>query len=261
MIIRNISIRSKLIMTSLILVVLLSLLALIYVDASRRLSDQSVLLKERNELDRRFLALQNDFYALSAEAIPAELAALLQQIHGMEEQLGVVVTHEIPAHNQAVSAEADQMRSLLDQLEESLRLYAGTDQAPRIRARTDMEILGACMEELNMALSGAGEQARKRGNRHLGLSLALAIFILTNSLLIFAVNLSKAFRNVSEQTLKLSRGAIPPPLDDKQDNEFGKIAAHLNVHTGELQKKIQLISSMSKEGPGELFTPDAEDEL
>ncbi|MEA3462871.1 MAG: PAS domain S-box protein, partial [Bacteroidota bacterium] len=41
----------------------------------------------------------------------------------------------------------------------------------------------------------------------------------------------------------------------------GDIAGNLNTHTSELQKKIRLITSMSEEGPGEIFTPEAEDEL
>ncbi len=261
MIIRNISLRSKLIGTSLILVVLLSLLALIYMDASRQLSDQSELLKERSELNRRFLSLQNGFLALSPGRVPAELAELLQQIHGVEEQIGVLNAYEIPAYEEALRPKADQILSQLDRLEENLRFYTDQNQASWIRARTDMELLGAFMEEMNLALTEAEEDMWKRRNMQLGISLALAILILTTALIIFTVNLSRAFRHLYDQTRKLSRGAVPPPLDDSQDNEFGKIAAVLNLHTSELEKKIQLISTMSKDGPGELFTPEAEDEL
>ncbi len=248
-------------MTSLILVILLSLLALIYMDASRRLSNQSELLKERNELNMRFLSFQNSFHAFSPGKNAGELADLLQQIHRVEEQISVVKAHEINSRNEAVSLKADQVNSLLERIEESLRVNADSEEAPGIRAQTDMNLLGAFMEELNLALTESEDSARKRRNLHLGLSLALAIFFLTNALIIFTMNLSNSFRELSDHTRKLSRGSVPSPLDSSQENEFGKIAAHLNLYISELQKKIHLISTMSKEGPGELFTPEAEDEL
>ena len=55
MIIRNISIRSKLIMTTLIMVMLLTVLALIYLDATSRVVSQSEFLIDHAELNKEFL--------------------------------------------------------------------------------------------------------------------------------------------------------------------------------------------------------------
>jgi methyl-accepting chemotaxis protein len=261
MIIRNISIRSKLILTSLILVILLSLLALIYMDASRRLASQSELLNDRSKLNTEFLALQNSFHSLLPGQRPEELAELLQQIHGTEEQIRVLLAYDISSRAESVMRKADQILTQLERFEENLRSIRDSDGVPGIQAQTDINLLGAFMEEFNMALAEAGGQARNRRNLQLGLSMTLGISLLTCYLIIFTMNLSKSFRDLSAHTRKLSKGIVPPPLDTDQDNEFGKIAAYLNLHTSELRKKIQLISTMSQEGPGKLFTPEDEDEL
>ena len=81
MIIRNISVRSKLIMTTLVLVMLLIILALIYMDTSRRVESHAELLKERSGLNSNYLSLQNSFQALKTEESPVEKANLLRQLH------------------------------------------------------------------------------------------------------------------------------------------------------------------------------------
>jgi len=248
-------------MTSLILVILLSLLALIYMDASRRLANQSELLNKRSGLNTEFISLQNSFHALLPGQRPGELAELLQQIHGMEEQIRVLLAYDISSRAEGVMLKADQILTLLERFEENLRTIREPDGAPGIQAQTDMNLLGAYMEEFNKALAEAGDKARKQRNLQLGLSMFLGIFLLTSYMIIFTMNLSKSFRALSDHAQKLSKGTVPPPLDAAQNNEFGKIAAHLNLHSSELQKKIRLISSMSQEGPGKLFTPEDEDEL
>jgi PAS domain S-box-containing protein len=75
------------------------------------------------------------------------------------------------------------------------------------------------------------------------------------------MNIRSSFRKLSGYTHKLSRGIIPTPLETTTGSEFGRIATHLNQHASFLQKKVGLITDMSEDGPGELFTPDAEDEL
>ncbi|MEA3461158.1 MAG: hypothetical protein U9R49_04700, partial [Bacteroidota bacterium] len=194
MIIRNISIRSLLIMTSLVLVLLLSLLTLVYMDASRRVVRHSELLAERSKLNIGFLSLQNNFHSLSPEEKPGELSDLLQQIHHLEEQIRVVISHEISSRDERVTRKAEQILSLLENFERTLRINNDTDRVSNMQARTDMDLLGAFMEELNLALSEAEENARKRRNLQMGLSMALGIFILANYLIIFTMNLTRAFR-------------------------------------------------------------------
>ena len=79
-------------MTTLILVMLLMLLALIYLDATRQVESQSELLKDRSELIGGFLSLQNKFYTLSGQERPGELSYLLQQIHQMKEHFREDIT-------------------------------------------------------------------------------------------------------------------------------------------------------------------------
>ena len=261
MIIRNISVRSKLILTTLILVMLLTLLALVYMDASSRMVSQSELLRDHSELNSGFLSLQNQFHTLATEERPGELADLLRQIHQVEEELRIVMLHETTARFEGVIRKADQILSLLGRFEETMRITGHTDPVQRIHAQTDMELLGAFMEEMDQALSEAEEQTQKQRSRQLGIIMALGVFILANFLIVFTMNLGKSFTKLSRYTRKLSSGSLPPPLDSSQGDEFGSIAGDLNLHTSELQKKIDLIASMSEEGPGKIFRPEAGDEL
>jgi PAS domain S-box-containing protein len=261
MIIRNISIRSKLIMATPILVLLMMLLALIYLDATRRVVSQSELLKARTELNSGFLSLQNKFYNLSAEERPGELSDFLQQIRQMEEQIRLLISHETLSREESVIRKSEEILSLLGRFEEMLRISGDSDLFPGIQARTDMDLTGAFMEDMNQVLTEAESKARIRRNRQLGISMALGIFILTSFLILFAMNIRKSFQELSNHTLELSRGSLPPPLDSSREDEFGEIAGHLNLHARHLSEKIDLLSSMSEEGPGELFTPEAEDKL
>ena len=261
MIIRNTSIRSKLILTTLILVLLLMALALVFLDATRRVESQSEFLRERSELNSGFLSLQNSFYALSVEGRPGELSDLLQQIHRVEEQMRLVLAHEISARDEGVSRKAEQIRSLLGSFEEAMRIGNDSEPGPGIRALTHMDLLGAMMDELNQALTDAANRDQKQRNRQLGIIMALGIFILANILILFTLNIGKSFRDLSRYTGELSKGSFPAPLDAERGDEFGEIAAQLNLHLQDLQKKISLISTMSEDGPGELFTPEVEDKL
>jgi len=261
MIIRNISIRSKLIMTTLFLVMLLTLLALIYLDATRRVESQSEFLRDRSELNKGFQSLQNSFYSLSAEGRPGELSDLLQQRDGLEEDLRTVLAHEISSREESVTRKAEQIRSLLVSLEENLRIKRDSGPGPGIQARTDMELLGAKMEDLNQALTEVANRAHLQRNWQLGLAMALGIFLLANVLIFFTTNIGKSFSDLTRYAQKLGKGSFPPPLDSTRGDEFGDIAGHLNLHISDLQKKIDLISTMSQEGPGELFTPGTEDKL
>ena len=255
MIIRNISVQSKLILTTLVLVVLLLVMMLVYMDASRRMVNQSELLKARTELNSGYLSLQNSFHNLVSEERPGNLADLLRQIPVVEKQVRRVMTHEIAAPDREVLRKSEQLLTLLEQFREALG-SGHNDQA-----RTHMEVLVSYMEELEQALSAAALQTRKTGNRQLGIFMGLGIFILACILILFTMNTGRSFSKLKHFTGKLSRGSLPPPLDATQGDEFGDIAASLNLHTTDLQKKIKLIRTMSEEGPGEIFTPQAGDEL
>ncbi|MDF1573592.1 MAG: hypothetical protein P1P86_00165 [Bacteroidales bacterium] len=67
MIFQNLSVRSKLILTTLFLVLVMIILALIYMDASRRLETQAELLNKHSGPDSSSLSLQNSSYAMDEE--------------------------------------------------------------------------------------------------------------------------------------------------------------------------------------------------
>lgn len=251
MILRNISVRSKLILTTLILVLVLVLLAVIYMDASRRVESYAELLKDRTELASRFLSLQNSFHVQNREENVVQTTDLLRKLHQVEEGLHQIRSHEITLREEGVARKTDQILSLLTRFEESLS----------ISGQANIELLGVYLEELEEELAGAESQARKRSKRSLGWSMALGILILATYLIFFTWNLDRGFSHLAHFTRLLGRGSIPPPLDPSRGDEFGKIAEDLNLHSRDLQKKIQLISSMSQEGPGEIFTVEDEDEL
>lgn len=248
MIIKNISVRSKLIMATLALVMLLIILGLVYMDAARRVESQSELLKAQSELNSGFLSLQNSYYALTSDERPGNTADLLRQILQVEEQVQNIMLHEIAADNRDLLRIADRAISQLQQFQGA-------------QTQAHMEILGVYMEELDQALSKAESQTQKERNRQMGMMMLLGVFILANILIIFTMNLGKSFVTLSQYTRKLSKGSLPSPLDASRGDEFGEIAEGLNIHTGDLQKKINLIRSMSHDGPGEIFRPEAEDEL
>ena len=261
MIIRNVSIKSKLILATALIVLLLMVLSLIYLDSSRGLEVQSALLKVRSELNSEFLGLQNRFLALSAEDHPGEFSDLIQSLHRTEEKIGPVRSQELVAKNEQIRRKADAILSLLERFEERLLNTRSTGPDLLQQARIDMELLGTYMEELNQALRDAGEQFRKKKNRQLATGMALVIFILANAFILFAMNIQKSFAKLSGYAEKLGKGDLPPPLDSSQGDEFGDLAEKLNQHTLSLQKKMDWISSLSRDKPVEIFRPEAEDKL
>ena len=261
MIIRNILVRTKLLLTTLIVVLVLVVLTLIFMDASNRLDKQAGLLKDRSELNSGFLSLQSNFYSLAREGGVSEVALFLQELHQVEEQMRLVLLHETSARNESIVRTGDQILSLLGRFDETLRVSSEDQKFPGVQAHTDMELVGGLIKDLDQTLSETQNQIRERGKRQLGILMALGIFFLANYLIFFAVQLTHSFRNLSLFTQKLSKGTLPSPLDASHADEFGNIAGYLNIHRQDLQKKIALISSMSEDGPGEIFTPDAEDQL
>ena len=261
MIIRNLSIKSKLILTTLILVLLLMALGLIFLDTKGRLARQTELLEDQWDLNSGFISLQNSFLALPEKESPEALSDLLYQAHSLTEQIGRIQTHEITSGNELLTRKAEQANALLARFEEALREVPGADQPAGTQAKTDLTLLGAYLKEINQVLFDAEDHARKQQTRLLVTALALGIFLVANLLIIFAMNLQRSFQALTDQALQFSKGSIPPPLDSGRRDEFGVIAGHMNRLAEELQKKIHWISSMSGEGSGEIFRPESEDEL
>ena len=109
------------------------------------------------------------------EGRPDELSDILQQIHRVEELVNTVLTHDTSFRNEGVKRRLKQVRSLLKNFEETLRIKIGSNSGSGIQALTEMEELGASMEELNKALLEAQHQAQTRRNRRLDDLLLIGI--------------------------------------------------------------------------------------
>ena len=94
MIIRSISIRSKIQLTSLVIVLLLGVLALIYMDAAKESSEKRDLLQERSILQSEFFSLSNIFNRIVLDDNPGMTAACISQVHRVEQQFRIITGHE-----------------------------------------------------------------------------------------------------------------------------------------------------------------------
>lgn len=261
MIIRNISVRAKLILTTLVIVLLLIILALFYLDASQRTSRQAEFIRLRSELSSEVLKLQNSFHTLLLEGESGQLAAFQRQVLVVDEQLLGAMNHKSASGNQELVRKSEQLSSQLQRFGETLRFTGRDDSIRWEQARNDMELLGILLEEWDLVASVIQEKANRDRNRQLGISMALGIFILANYMILLTMNIGRSFRKLSNYTSDMSRGIIPSPLDTSIGGDLASISANLNRHAADLQKKVGLLTSMSEEGPGEIFTPEMEDEL
>lgn len=261
MIIRNISLKAKLILTTLVVVLILTFLTLVYLDASRKTSRQAELIKARSELMQEVLVLQNRFHSLRQEGAGGQLAGFQRQVLVVEEQLRGVMKHETASRKPELVRKSEQLSSQLLRFGETLRFTGGDDSIRWEQARNDMELLGGLLEEWDLLASKIQEEANRTRNRQLGISMALGIFILANYMILLTMNIGRSFRKLSHFTRDMSRGIIPTTLDSSVGGEFATLAENLNRHAVDLQLKVGLLTSMSEEGPGEIYTPEIEDEL
>jgi methyl-accepting chemotaxis protein len=261
MIIRNISVRAKLILTTLVIVILLTFLALIYLDATRRVSRQAELIKDRTEISTKVLALQNSFFVLQAEKGSGQLVSFQSQVLNLEEKLREIQLNLSSSGDDKLYRKSEQLSTQLLSFVETLRFTGQEDSIRWVQAQNDMALLGGLFGEWDELLSQIQEERIRSGNRQLGISMALGIFLLATYMILMTMNISRSFRLLSAFTKDLSKGIIPPPLDTTADGEFAQVARNLNQHAADLQNKVALLSSMSEEGPGEIFTPAVEDEL
>ena len=130
MIIRNISVRAKLILTTLVIVLILTFLALVYMDATRRSSRQADFIKLRSELSSEVLRLQNSFQTLMLEGESRQLPAFQRQVLVVDEQLMGIMHHETSSRNPELIRKSEQLSSHLLRFGETLR-FTGRDDSIR----------------------------------------------------------------------------------------------------------------------------------
>ncbi len=261
MIIRSISIRSKLQLTTMVIVLLLALLALIYMDASKKTSDTKALLEERSIMQSEYLAYHHTFQRVVLNNESGLTGSLINQLHQAEAQLRMIMDHEVVALPDQLQRKSDQILSSFNRLTEDLRRWDEADSARWFSARIEMEVLGGLVTEFDRSLSEILERSEHRNSMQIGLSLFLGILLIATYMVFFTLNLTGSFRKLTSYARELQKGKLPLPLEYYSGDEFNQIAGNLNSHTQDLQNKVSYINSLSEEGPGSIFTPEDEDEL
>ncbi len=261
MILKRVSIRSELLLATLVIVVILCVLALIYMDASKGNAREVELLQNRSVLQSEYLALTTTFHRMVLDDEINLTASCIDRTRKMEDQLqGMLDQGNVP-HHSAFERNSALIFSTLSHFAEDLRITPGADSTGWNRARTDMEILGGLMAEFDRSLSDFQERVRRSHYRQLGITIVLAILLIATYLSYFSLYLAGAFKKLSAYSRQLSKGILPSPLDYSSQDEFGLIAGNLNSHTAKLQEKIGLIHSLSEDEHGAIYKPEDGDEL
>jgi PAS domain S-box-containing protein len=261
MIIKGISVRSNLLLATLATLVLLVALLLGFMDASDRISRERELVNARSEMLFEMLSLNRSFEKLVIGEEPGMAAACLEHLRSLESGVSQLKVHEILAGDQQVTLKAGQVQATLERLVNDLQFSPGEEPGRWLQATTGMVVLGKLVEEFDRSVDLHQDRAVRRGLHQLTMILALGIFLIGTCLVLFAAGLSRSFRKLIAFAGELKTGKVPLPLDSFSRDEFGQLAGDLNTHAAELQSKIRYISSLSEEGPVELYTPGEEDEL
>ena len=261
MIIKGISIRTKLLLATLVTLGFLVVLSLVLMDASLRVSTQNALSIERSTMLSEMRSLEQSFHRLALDQETGSLAACSGHARRLELRIRDLVIHESLEKEAQIILKAEQARTTLNLLVNDLRLPAEADSAGWIQARTDLVVLGELVEEFDRSLLRWQEESVRNHRLQLAVTLALGIFLIGVCLVFFSVNLTRAFGRILAYTRQLKSGRLPPPLDLLSGDEFGQIATDLNKHTAGLQKKIGIITSLSGEGPVDIYKPEEDDEL
>ncbi len=261
MIFQGISIRSKLLMTTLVTLLLLMALSLIFMDSYSRISQNNKMLKMRSDLLYEMGSLEQDFLQMFSQEKREMIPACLGAASKLESRITTLERIESIIQDPHVATKSKQLHTNLDQLVDDLRLSSGADSIHWSRLRADMLVLGTLVHDYDRML-GERQSASLVGKRiQLGVTMALGILLIGFYLSLFSFNLNRTFVKIISYTESLKEGKLPPPIEQASADEFGQITDHLNTHTADLQKKINYINSLSREGSVAAYNPEEEDEL
>ena len=261
MIINTISIRSRLILITALITLLLGFVVLVCLDSSSHTASREKLLLHRSALNTETLALQQLFVSLNMEIEKTLMADFHRQLRFVEIALQKVISHDIIMKNPELVSISDRTTDLLGRFEESIRFTESSKPDNWIQARSDIELLGEVMEELEQGIAGICSERNKSRKIQLSISLGFGLLLIIAILVLFTVNLDKAFKTIRKFSVLLSQGTLPPPMEINSSDELGQLASQLDHHVGDLQKKLGIIRSMSREGSGEIYTADEMDQL
>jgi PAS domain S-box-containing protein len=261
MIIRGISIRTKLLLATGGTLVLLVALSLVIMDASYRLSGDHSLLAARSDMLSEMRALEYSFHRMVIEEDHGFLATCMNHARRLESAVTALGSLESVGQEEQITLKAGQVRSSLDRLMNELRIPGDSVSTGWMQAGTDLVVLGGLVDDFDRALSRWQESSVRNNRLQLAVTMALGIFLIGTCLILLTYNLTKAFGKIISYTRQLREGKLPLPLDFNAGDEFGKMGNDLNIHASDLQKKIGYITSLSEEGPVDLYSPEPEDEL
>lgn len=261
MIIRGISIRSKLQLTTLVTVALMVFLSLVIMDASNRMGSSRELLNEQSALISRARTLEQSFYSLVKKGGAGMHATCIKDARRLETVLASISRHPFVEGEQELVLSSLQITSSLQILLDELSHADKTDSTAWNRAETELQVLGVILSDFNTDISSREEGLSRNQRRQLAITLALGIFFIGLFLIHFTLNLSRVFLSLLTFTRELTLGILPPPIGLIQNDEMGQIATDLNTHTADLRDKINYISSLSGKGPVANYEPGEEDEV
>lgn len=261
MIIKTISIRSRLILITALITLLLGFVILICMDSSSHTSSREELLLHRSALNTEILTLQQLFVSLNLENEKNLMADFHRQLRFVEIALQKVISHDIIRKNPELVSISDRTTDLLGRFEESVRFTESSKPDNWIQARSDMELLGEVVKELEQGIVGISSERNKNRMIQFSISLGFGLLLIIAILVLFTVNLDKVFKTITKFSTKLSQGTLPPPMEINSSDEMGRLANQLDRHVDNLQKKLGIIRSMSREGSGEIYTADEIDQL
>jgi PAS domain S-box-containing protein len=261
MIIKSISLRSRLILITTLIMLLFGFVVMICMDSSSQTASKEELLLFRSALNTETLALQQIFVSLNLEEEKNLMTDFHRQLRVVETALQRVSSHEIIRKYPELVSISGGAAELLNRFKESIRFTEASTPDTWIQAWSDMELLGEVMGELEQSIAGISSERNKSRNIQLAISLVLGLLLVLAVLVLFTVNLNKTFKTLLRFLGQLSQGILPPPMEINSSDELGQLASQLDLHVGDLQKKIGIIHSMSHEGSSEIYAADEMDQL
>ena len=261
MIIRGITIRSKLIIATALISAMMLAMSLVIMDASKSLSQSRELLRERSEMIAQMRLLEYSFYSLAREESPLLHATLIKETRQLEADLADLIRHPSIATDEALLLYAGQIESSLRSLMNVISDRNTKEGNGWSRAETELFVLGDLLNKFNSASAISEKDYSRKQSRHLALALSIGIICIIVFLGIFTFNLSRTYSMLISYTSKIRKGSIPPPLKIPSGDEMSQVAENLNIHSSDLQDKINYLTSISGEGPVSIYTPHEEDEV
>jgi len=261
MIIKGISIRSKLLITTLVIIFMLVTLSLVIMDTSNRMVSSRGLLNQRSEMIEQLLILEHSFHSFVRERDPQILARCISDANRLETSINTLAAHSSLEGEDPALHYARRAGTYAGLLVDELSFRESTDSSSWERAETELLALGELLMQFNAAITSMENRSIGSQKRQMVIVLSLGIFFIGFFLILFTFNLNRTFRSLISFTRKLRKGILPLPLVFTQGDEVKKVAEDLNAHIDDLQTKIRHITSLSSDKPVDNYKPGEEDEM